>query len=94
MLRLPLRIRHAAPLLEVATGAKGAITGSGEDYGAAGIGVGAEGSEHVEHVEAHLRVHGIHRRGPVDGDLQHVRMRAGSREAFRILTACNCAFVR
>ena len=83
VLVLPLLIRHAVALLQVATGAECARTCAGEHDAALPAGGGVDGVEHGEQVDAHLRVHRIGGLGAVQRHQQ--RMRLGFRCLERVI---------
>ena len=74
VLVLPLLIRHAVALFQVAAGAERARAGAGEHDAALLVGRAADGVEQVEQIEAHLRVHRIGDLGTVQRDQQRVRL--------------------
>src|SRR6185436_19608293 len=59
VLRLPLRLRHAVALFQVAAGAERALAGTGQHHAAQLARLGAQPCPQVELVAAHLRIERI-----------------------------------
>ena len=81
VLGLPLLVGHGAALDQIAAGAEGAVAGAGHHDAAQAVLLDLQRLEHRHQIEAHLRVHGVRRRRPIEPDDKH---RGSSRSSSRV----------
>ena len=90
MLVLPLFVRHAVTLLQIATGTKRLRAGTRENDTTLFVRRGAKPVERRQQVETHLGVHRVRHLGPVQRDQNDVFSRCFYLERFEVTHSIAC----